>query len=288
MSDKQTQCPECSTVYKVTLPQLTVAQGMVCCPKCDVNFNALSHLVDTSSPQDDLIHEQDAFQFTTHHKAIKSFSFSNQNILDIFDRKLSDSDITFQSYLNSLKQGHSDGFKQFPDLNLSEGHVKVFDPNDHKRSLFYYATWGIINLLLISILTFQILWFNPEFLDKSPTLKSFFNHACQLTGCETLEQRYTKIKIEKVKMRHLSTQESQFSGSLTNTHEKNLQLPILSVTLLNNQKVVEHYELAPQDYLTQSFQKIERIPKDTTFKFKFNIEKGRKDFNDYRLEIIHP
>lgn len=286
MSDKQTQCPECLTVYKVTLPQLTVAQGMVCCPKCDVDFNALSHLIETAN--DDVPNEQDAFQFAHQHKTIKSFSFSDQNILEIFDRKLSDSDLNFQSYLNSLKQGHTDGFKQFPNLNLSEGHVKVFDPNDHKRSALYYVTWGIINILLISILTFQILWFNPQFLDKSPTLKSFFHHICQVSGCETLEQRYHKIKLEKVKMRRLSLHESQFSGEIINTHEKNLQLPILKVSLLKNENMVQSYTLKPENYLTDNLKSLERIPKNTTLKFKFNLEKGRNDFNDYRLEIIHP
>lgn len=286
MSDKQTQCPECSTVYKVTLPQLTVAQGMVCCPKCDVDFNALSHLVEMEN--NDALNDQDAFQFAHQHKAIKNFSFSNQNILEIFDRKLHDSDLNFQSYLNSLKQGHTDGFKQFPNLNLSEGHVKVFDPNDHKRSAFYYVTWGIINILLISILSFQILWFNPEFLDKSPALKGFFNHICQMSGCETLEQRYTKIKIQQLKMRRLSLHSSQFSGEIRNTHEKNLQLPILKVTLLQKQNPVQTYLLTPENYLAEHLKSLQRIPKDTTLKFKFKVEKGRNDFNDYRLEIIHP
>ncbi|HJE54435.1 MAG TPA: DUF3426 domain-containing protein, partial [Acinetobacter pseudolwoffii] len=45
MSDKRTHCPTCSTTYKVTVAQLTIAQGMVCCPKCTTSFNALSHLV---------------------------------------------------------------------------------------------------------------------------------------------------------------------------------------------------------------------------------------------------
>ena len=44
MSDKQTSCPKCLTIYKVSVAQLTVAQGMVCCPKCSMTFNALSHL----------------------------------------------------------------------------------------------------------------------------------------------------------------------------------------------------------------------------------------------------
>lgn len=286
MSDKQTQCPECLTVYKVTLPQLTVAQGMVCCPKCDVDFNALSHLIETTNNK--APNNQDAFQFAHQHKTIKSFAFSDQNILEIFDRKLDHSDVTFQHYLNSLKQGHIDGFKQFPNLNLSEGHVQVFDPNDQKRSLLYYVTWGVINFLLISILTFQILWFNPKFLDKSPTLKSFFNHVCQMSGCETLEQRYNKIDLKKVKIRRLSLHETQFSGEIINTHEKNLQLPILKVTLLQEQKIVQSYELQPEKYLIDSLKSMQRIPKETTFKFKFKLEKGRNDFNDYRLEIIHP
>ncbi len=45
MSEKQTYCPNCFTKYKVSVAQLTVARGMVCCAKCSTNFNALTHLV---------------------------------------------------------------------------------------------------------------------------------------------------------------------------------------------------------------------------------------------------
>ena len=45
MTQKQTRCPNCQTVYKVSVTQLTISQGMVCCPKCSAEFNALVHLV---------------------------------------------------------------------------------------------------------------------------------------------------------------------------------------------------------------------------------------------------
>ncbi len=47
MPEKHTLCPECKTIYKVSVTQLTVAQGMVCCPRCDTTFNALLHLIST-------------------------------------------------------------------------------------------------------------------------------------------------------------------------------------------------------------------------------------------------
>ncbi|KKZ49526.1 hypothetical protein UO01_06510, partial [Acinetobacter baumannii] len=51
MNEKQTRCPKCLTVYKVSLTQLTVAQGMVCCPKCNLSFNALTNLVNVEQPE---------------------------------------------------------------------------------------------------------------------------------------------------------------------------------------------------------------------------------------------
>ena len=49
MSNKQTFCPSCSTTYRISVAQLTISQGMVCCAKCSHTFNALSHLVDVQS-----------------------------------------------------------------------------------------------------------------------------------------------------------------------------------------------------------------------------------------------
>lgn len=89
MSDKQTRCPKCTTIYKVTLTQLTIAQGMVCCPKCSINFNALTHLVQPAVSSETRGSAIKKSTLPTHIGERKKIgSEPSANILDIFERKI--------------------------------------------------------------------------------------------------------------------------------------------------------------------------------------------------------
>ena len=101
--NKQTRCPSCHRIYKVTVPQLTVAQGMVCCEKCDHNFNALLNLLSDSDPN-----LNDDIQNTLQHK--KSFlnrpsqtmQRSAPQDLEIFNRMVQHSNLDLRHYLNQI------------------------------------------------------------------------------------------------------------------------------------------------------------------------------------------
>ena len=46
-----TQCPDCSTVFRVTAEALRVAQGRVRCGICSAGFNALDNLSEAPVPR---------------------------------------------------------------------------------------------------------------------------------------------------------------------------------------------------------------------------------------------
>ena len=109
MSEKQTYCPNCLTKYKVTVAQLTVAKGMVCCAKCSTNFNALIHLV--AQKAELAKSESNAVMSITADYAQNNDSYENiftdqeppaKHLLDIFDRKVENSNIDLKTYLNNL------------------------------------------------------------------------------------------------------------------------------------------------------------------------------------------
>ena len=177
MSEKQTRCPKCLTVYKVSLTQLTVAQGMVCCPKCDLNFNALTNLILAED------HSASSIQYSALNQCAISPSalqYSSFNVLDIFDRRIENSNIDLRTYLNSLNQFNLDPLTNIPSLNLSagqaHGHTYSQQERFEARKPLYYFCWSLINIALLLVLVFQILWFNPALLDKHPALHSAFNN----------------------------------------------------------------------------------------------------------------
>lgn len=343
MTDKQTICPNCKTTYKVSVPQLTVAQGMVSCPKCNTDFNALLNLsqngqlirsikskqkaestpinAQTSENTDGLgqqYNTTDTAESTTLDVTTPTFAtnsntseqsnsthtkisampvpeqkvYHETNILEIFNRKVENSNIDLRTYLNSLNQFNLDPLTNIPSLNLSAGQVHGHNYSQQERfearKPLYYFCWGLINLVLLLVLVFQILWFNPALLDKHPALHSAFNTTCNLLNCDTIDDRYNQIRVEQIKVQKIDKSSTQFSGSLLNTYKKSLKVPVIRLTLKAQDRTILTKTITAQDYLNESLSGINRIPSNSPYKFKFTIDKPRNSFDTYYLEIIHP
>ena len=287
MNKKQTQCPECTTIYKVSVAQLTIAQGMVCCPKCSHSFNGLLNLVEISTAQHlpeaaepALLHHDYEHEVSDH---VLARSYSQQHLLDIFDRKIEQSNIDLHTYLNNLNYFSSDPIYQFPSLKLSERELHV----PEKRSLGYYILWSSINLVLVGFLAFQMLWFNPDFVARYPSLNHGLLFACNLIDCQRFEQRYEYIHISQFKITTHAQGQQIFSGILINQDTKSMPLPNLRLRFENDTGSVEYLYL-PEDYLESKYQGIERIPSNTPFGFNFRLALPKNQIQNPRLEIVAP
>ena len=284
MSEKQTRCPNCSTIYKVTVTQLTVAQGMVCCPKCSAEFNALLNL---NQSKDDKVQQPSiARVFDNAPVVIEEYPTEN-HILDIFDRKPESSNINLRTYLNNLNTFNNDPVTQFPSLNLSSGQHHT-DGKLSKKSMVYYSAWSLVNLTLVFLLIFQILWFNPKILERHPLVNAVFIHTCHAFNCETIDERYTYIKTEHIKLKAKGKDQTEFKGVLLNQYKKGLELPLIKVSLIRDGKVSQSSIKTPSEYLIESLHGITRIPTESPFKFHFFINASRNSFDSYKIEVIRP
>lgn len=286
MSEKQTYCPNCFTKYKVSVAQLTVARGMVCCAKCSTNFNALTHLVvdkEESCSTTLSIPSANPTQATEITEQFIDDQRSEQHLLDIFDRKVENSNIDLKTYLNNLNYFSTEPIGNYPALNWADK-----SEQESKSNAWHYVLWIVVNICLISLLVFQFFWFNPKILNNSPAASALFNTVCQAFNCSMLDQNYRLISINKVKLKQISKKETQFTGELINYHSKSLALPIIKVNLKDNGEIISSYSLQPSEYLISSLAGIHRIPQNSPFKFKFNLPVSRKSFDTYSLEIISP
>ena len=288
MSEKQTRCPKCSTVYKVTLSQLSVAQGMVCCPKCVINFNALTNLLEPETSE--VVPTPSSRSLFSSIQPDSSFAEKQMQILSIFDQKIENSNIDLLTYLNNLNYFNTEPVTALPNLNLSED-VLLNNNDDHstkQHGWLYYTLWGIGNIALILVFAFQILWFNPKLMHESPALNRIFNYACGVLTCKTLDEQYKYLSFEKVKVKRYSKNETMFSGVLINHHKDSVLIPSIRLILKNKGETVTDITLKPQDYLVDSLKPIQRIPSNSPFRFEFSIPKSKNSFNDYSLEIVQP
>jgi len=291
MSEKQTYCPNCLTKYKVSVAQLTVARGMVCCAKCSTNFNALTHLVvekeETFSPAQTASSSVPSQQTFVSNALVKEQLITEQkpvqHLLEIFDRKVENSNIDLKTYLNNLNYFSTEPIGNYPALNWSEKAEQ-----EKTYGTRHYVLWGTINLCLASLLILQFFWFNPKILNNSPVFSALFNTACQTFNCSVMEENYRLISTNKLKVKQISRQETQFTGELINYHTESLALPMIKVNLKANGETVSTYLFKPSEYLITSLQGIQRIPQNSPFKFKFSIPVARKSFDTYSLEIIRP
>lgn len=293
MSDKLTNCPTCSTTYKVSVPQLTVAQGMVCCPKCSTSFNALSHLgvdkalsLSTPSPKDENSSKTktiDVNQYNIDHSAIKEPEAPTHALLKLFDQKVENSNIDLKTYLNNLNYFSTEPIGNLPAVNWAEQAER-----EKKRSPLNYLGWVTVNLLLFGALIFQFFWFNPQYLKNSPIMGAAFTAVCDVFNCSRLEEHYSLISTKKVKVRSTGNKETKFSGEMINYHDRSLALPVMKITLKENGGDIANYQLLPEEYLAKSLHGIQRIPKSSPFKFEFVLPVARKSFDNYSIELIRP
>ncbi|RZF51675.1 DUF3426 domain-containing protein [Acinetobacter halotolerans] len=287
MSEKQTRCPKCSTVYKVTLSQLSVAQGMVCCPKCVINFNALTNLL--ASEQDETIAVPANRSLFSSIQPNSSFAEKQMQILSIFDQKIENSNIDLLTYLNNLNYFNTEPVTALPNLNLSEDTLLIDETsNERQHGWLYYTLWGVGNIILILVFAFQILWFNPKLMHESPALNRIFNYACGALTCKTRDEQYKHLNFEKINVRPAEQNSTRFSGTLVNRHQNSVVLPAIKVVLKNNGEVISNTVLTPQNYLVDSLKTIQRIPTNSPFRFEFTIPNSKNSFNDYSLEIVQP
>lgn len=287
MSDKQTQCPNCHSIYMVAVPQLTVAQGMVCCPKCDHQFNALLYLYNAELAQP----RPNNYSAPLHpHTFLKRTKLSQTNApttgLKILERYVDNSNLDLRHYLNNLNYFHHDALHIFPSLNLSKSR-EMANHRKRKPQFVYYLTWGAINLSLLLLFAFQILWFNLQLLERSETLNTIFTKACHWVHCETLDQRYHKIQVEHIKIEPSLENRTQISGVLMNYHSESLKFPKLKVTLYKGDQFYIR-TVSPSEYLAHSLEGVGRISAGQPFAFKFTFTQPFNENWQYKIQIIRP
>lgn len=290
MSDKQTRCPNCLTLYKVSVTQLTAAQGMVCCPKCTTQFNALLHLVESSTISDEHEnpHPSSYRNYSSKpHIHLPKLNTEQNTINDFFSRKIENSNIDLRTYLNTLNFVDDSASQTFPALHLATHHNHK-PHREIQKTRLYYMMWTLINIALVSILSFQILWFNPNLLDRYPVLNTLFTQTCSLLRCETIDQRYRQILVQNLKVKALENNKTQFSGQLLNQFSKSLELPLIKVSLYKEGQVTKIYTVSAHEYLIESLTGIKRIPQNSPYTFKFELPIDKKSFDNWKLEIIHP
>lgn len=292
MSNKQTRCPECFSIYKVTVPQLTVAQGKVCCPKCLTQFNAFAFLsehaeVSLTQSQIELLPQRSFHQLSFQSTAKALNTQAAHDVMSIFELKVQHSNLNLRQYLNHLDYLQHTPLHYFPGLNLSSNSPYAIDQSGHTHPLYYYMIWGLINFSLVVILILQLLWLNPDVVDRHPSLKQGLNQSCLVLKCQTIAQRYEQMEILNLNIMQGHLNQTKFIGAIVSHYDTSLKLPILKVSYEKNNK---HYSkiYTAKEYLVSRLNGISRIPHELPYEFEFTLPEPYHTSVIYQIEILHP
>ena len=92
----------------------------------------------------------------------------------------------------------------------------------------------------------------------------------------TNQQNFINLSIEKLKVRKIDANHTQFSGILLNQNDKSIELPNLKLIFATEPDKTEEIILTPQQYLVENLRGIQRIPSNTPFRFQFELNKSKK------------
>lgn len=172
------QCPSCATVYQLSLMELNITQGMVRCAHCHHIFDAYSCFIEDPEYHPPSISSYITEMLIAHqHNTGDQLKYTNTNqhsnnpfirhVNQLMSQSVDGSQLnlyTYLNYLDTLSPIHSIEAQQ-DDIasKIAKKHNSTTTFTVHKskkKSVLYYLGWGLIHILLISLLLYQIIFFH--------------------------------------------------------------------------------------------------------------------------------
>ena len=174
------ECPHCHTVYHLDLMQMNIAQGNVRCVSCEQRFDAYrcfvhdphyienqtqNYLTEIILPHATTVKEREV------EHAMQNNSLHSFYVHDVMQQRIDGSRLNLYTYLNYLdlvspihstsKLGTTYSDPNQPRESLSHNNISVSSKirKVKKNRTSYYFAWGVINIALLGLLIFQILYF---------------------------------------------------------------------------------------------------------------------------------
>lgn len=263
-----TQCPQCSTRFKVSSEQQQSHQGMVRCGRCQAIFNAAAHLYDdTPSPQLDLPIEP------AEPPAIVITPEPHPEINDSSDN--ADTDIPEET-------DHQD-FSYLEDVYEA--------PKPVPQPFSWPSLFG--SVLLALLLAMQAAYFyRVEIAARHPSLKPAMVSICAMLRCDIpLPQRDDLLSIESSALEADPTQANviTLNALLRNRAPYALAYPNIELTLTNfDDKPIARRTFRPEEYLPAGDDEKSGLPANRESGIKLHLNTTDLKPAGYRLYLLYP
>jgi len=267
-----TQCPSCSTLFRVTPEQLQAHQGKVRCGRCMAIFDGLKSLVALPEPE----------QETAAGGAAEGAGFR----------------------LQPVEPAHAEAATPPPAARAAETEYmdKDYGPAPEQLSLdaqlyaeeSWHGTrgWAVGAVLLAFVLAGQAAYlFRSELAAQYPGLKPHLVQLCGTLRCEILPpQRPKQIAIEASDLQVVDPARPrviQLTATLRNHAGHDVGFPALDLVLTNTKEhALARRIFAPKEYLELSKDVTKGIPASAEITIRLDLDTGDLNPAGFRLDLL--
>lgn len=256
-----TQCTNCHAIFRVTMKELSAAQGVLRCGECGSTFDAMQSL-STTLPED--------------RKFIKK-----ANLPTIEDKQPQDKQ---KSYANTSPQTKSTNTTETAKNDRSYQLKRRKKPDSNRFLLIALVS-------LSCLLAAQIFYKQKDWLADQPLTSSITRIFCEtIPNCE-VEKRRDITKIEMLN-KNIYSHPNQIgslvvSASLENQAKFDQPFPLIEISLLDAQsQIIALRRFPPKDYLGNNFQQGVLMVRNNPIDFKLNIADPGNDATRFQFRFL--
>ena len=249
-----TQCSHCKAVFRVTMKELTAAQGLLRCGECDTIFDAMKAL-STTLPE---------------------------------ERKFIDSQVNQQASKNNKPADTT--IRVLPSDNTKiagpheYGHKGKNKPAPRSRKLLWLSLAALAILLLLQLLYSSRAWFMEQ-----PFTAKVSQDICAFIGCEISTPR--DVKKIRVLSRSVYSHPNLpdlliISSSIQNDAPFDQPYPLLEISFLNSaSEIVALRRFTPEEYMSNK--KISQLMSSgTPEEFSVHIADPGKEAVNFQFRFL--
>jgi len=303
-----TQCPTCSTRFKVSQAQLDAHQGLVRCGRCQAVFNATEYLQDERpNPQLDLLMTANAGEQTPPEKSAEiavefpvestpathqelDFSLSAPAHLDPQNEEPRQTETQVREWQPATAQIKSEPITQAQKITFTHLPDEAVSEPDEKKSVWQWVVGSLF--LLITLLAQAAYFFRVEIAANQPGFKPALVSYCNLLQCSVpLPQKADLMSIESSDLEADPAQSSVIAlNALLRNHASYAQAyPQLELTLTDAQdKPLARRTFSPPDYLKPGEDQMQGLAANRELSVKLNLDTTDLKPSGYRLFLFYP
>ena len=279
-----TQCPACTTLFKVVQDQLRISEGWVRCGQCDEVFDANAHLQflgEAQAAPDDQ-HKGRPHDESTRPDIQTSFMLTVAAVLHEDGHEDVGEHVAAVEPKPKIARGASSGGLSFMEKSSHGG---------ARGSAIAVMLWSLCLFLLAVLLCLQfVVQERDRLAAMEPELRPMLESLCGALGCELSHLRQIEsVVIESSSFVNVQGSVYRLNATLKNTGPFAVELPAMELTLtdLQDQAVIRRV-IAVSEFGSVSRALSAGGELQATFPLGVKLSNGSEKFSGYRLVIFYP